>query len=200
MQSQIKNQKSKVILETPKRGQSIECPDRLFRKKRLFLQSNFLGVTPAPQYSLNLTSNNVTVKRRHDGRQASGPSSRQRAGETNCNQAPDACKLLHLDGCTRIGELLLNRFSLFLRNGFLDGLRSSFYEVFGFLQTQSRNLANDLNDVDFIAAYGLQDHVKLGLLFCRSRCFTTAARRCRRRHRCRSRVNAEGFLQLLHEL
>jgi hypothetical protein len=35
-QSAIKN-----IPETPKRGQSAQCPDRFFRKKRLFLQSNF---------------------------------------------------------------------------------------------------------------------------------------------------------------
>src|SRR5258708_11421984 len=67
IQSQIKNQKSKFTLKTPKRGQSAQSPDRLFRKKRLFLQSNFLGVTPAPQYSLKLTSNNVTVKRAWNG-------------------------------------------------------------------------------------------------------------------------------------
>jgi hypothetical protein len=63
----IENQKSKFTLKTPKRGQSAQSPDRLFRKKRLFLQSNFLGVTPAPQYSLKLTSNNVTVKRARKG-------------------------------------------------------------------------------------------------------------------------------------
>jgi hypothetical protein len=47
--------------ETPNRGQSALCPDRLFTKSGSS-SSIFLGVTPAPQYSLNLATNNSSVK------------------------------------------------------------------------------------------------------------------------------------------
>src|SRR5258708_16732785 len=113
-------------------------------------------------------------------------------------RTPDTRKLLNLDGCTRVGEFLLNCLSLFFRNGFLHRLRSSFHEVFGFLQTESRNLANDLDDVDLIAAYCLQDHVKLSLLFRRSRCLACHGRR-RRYSRFSSRY-PESCLQLFPEL
>src|SRR6266496_1791388 len=83
--------------------------------------------------------------------------------------------LFHFDGCTRISELLLNSFGLFFRNGFLDGLWSSLDKILGFFQTERSYLPNDFDDVDLVAAYGLQDHVKLGLLFCRSRRLARAA-------------------------
>jgi hypothetical protein len=40
-QSKIRNQKSKIVPETPRRGQSAECPDRLIKKKRLISRRIF---------------------------------------------------------------------------------------------------------------------------------------------------------------
>ncbi len=54
--------RNRQYVETPKRGQSAQCPDRLITKKAADSSSIFLGVTPAPQYSLNLTTNNLPVK------------------------------------------------------------------------------------------------------------------------------------------
>jgi hypothetical protein len=51
-------------LKTPKRGQSAQCPDRLVTQKRRIFPSNFLGVTPAPQYSLKVATNDSSVKPR----------------------------------------------------------------------------------------------------------------------------------------
>jgi hypothetical protein len=61
-QRKIRNQKSKNYLKTPRRGQSAECPDRLITKKAADFSSNFFGITPAPQYSLNLTTKSASVK------------------------------------------------------------------------------------------------------------------------------------------
>jgi len=57
-ENSIDNRKSEIgnILETPKSGQGAKCPDRFLAKSGYFLSSNLLGVTPAPQYSLNLTT------------------------------------------------------------------------------------------------------------------------------------------------
>jgi len=58
------NRKSKIKNnpETPKRGQGAEYPDRLITKKRLILFVKFFGSNASPQYSLNLTTNDTSVK------------------------------------------------------------------------------------------------------------------------------------------
>src|SRR6185503_1900799 len=49
-------------LKTPRRGQSAESPDRFIVKKRLISRRFCFGITPAPQYSLNLTTKSPSVK------------------------------------------------------------------------------------------------------------------------------------------
>ena len=60
-----------------------------------------------------------------------------------------------------LGELL----SVFLGDGFLDGLGSVVNQVLGFLQAQAGNGTDDLDDVQLGSTGGLQDDVELGLLF-----------------------------------
>ena len=74
--------------------------------------------------------------------------------------------LFNFDSCTCIRKLLSNGFGFFLRNAFFDRLRSRFDQVLGFLQAQGRDLAHDFDDVDLVAANGLENDVKFRLLFC----------------------------------
>ena len=60
-----------------------------------------------------------------------------------------------------LGQLL----SVFLGDGFLDGLGSVVNQVLGFLQAQAGHGTDDLDDVQLGSAGGLQDDVELGLLF-----------------------------------
>src|SRR4051812_34691276 len=73
-------------------------------------------------------------------------------------------QLLHFDGRARVGELGADGLGLVLRDAFLDGLGRGLDEVFGLLQPERGYLADDLDDVDLVAAGGLKDNVELGLL------------------------------------
>src|SRR3954467_7489291 len=97
-------------------------------------------------------------------------------------------------------ELLPDRLGLFLGHAFLDRLRRALDEVLGFLQTQAGDFADDLDDLDLVAAGFRQRDVELGLFFDRGRCRGAAARtRGRHGHRGR-RAHAEFGFERLHEL
>src|SRR5882672_1838902 len=176
-------------------------PRPLDHQKAADFSSNFFGITPAPQYSLNLTTRSPTVKSRSDVQPSlvQCPKSEITSGSVTLDFGRWTL-LFNFDGCARIGKLLPHGLSFFFRDAFLHRLWRRFDEVLGFFQAKRRHFAHNLNDVDLVAADGLQDHVKLGLLFSRSRGFATAATSSRSRHCCRCRRNAESFLQLFHEL
>ena len=69
---------------------------------------------------------------------------------------------------------------LFLGHAFFDGLRSSFDQVFRFLQTKCGNFANDLDNVDLLSAGRLKNDIEFRLFFGRSCRFAAARGRCRR--------------------
>jgi hypothetical protein len=94
---------------------------------------------------------------------------RTRAGDT---RAP--ASLLDLDLGAGFFELLLDRRRFVLVDAFLDGLRRGLDEVLGLLEAEARHFADDLDDVDLVAADIGQRDGELGLLFGR-RC--AAARR-----------------------
>src|SRR5690606_23718353 len=80
---------------------------------------------------------------------------------------PDQSKfeLLDLDLCARVFQLLLELGSLFLGNGFLEGLGCTLDHVLGFLEAQASDLTHDLDHVDLLSASIGEDHIELGLLF-----------------------------------
>ena len=55
--------------------------------------------------------------------------------------------------------------ALFLGQAFLDGLGSVVYQVLGFLQAQTGQLADGLDDLDLLGTDVLQYAVELGLFF-----------------------------------
>ena len=60
-------------------------------------------------------------------------------------------KLLKLNSCASLSKLSLDSLSVFLGSAFLEGLRSAFDDVLGFLQAQARNdLADGLDDGDLL--------------------------------------------------
>src|SRR6478672_2940261 len=109
--------------------------------------------------------------------------------------------LLDLDFGADVLELLLDRRRFFLRDSFLNRLGRALDQVLRFLQAEARDLANDFDDIDLVAAHFGQGRRELGLLLGGSRCAAgcrAAAGYChghgrRRRH-------AELLLELLHEL
>src|SRR6476619_3349553 len=109
--------------------------------------------------------------------------------------------LLDLDFGADVLELLLDRRRFFLRDSFLNRLGRALDQVLRFLQAEARDLANDFDDIDLVAAHFGQRRRELGLLLGGSRCAAgcrAAAGYChghgrRRRH-------AELLLELLHEL
>src|ERR1043166_3075921 len=94
----------------------------------------------------------------------------------------DLPALLNFDSRARVRELLSDSLSFFLRHAFFDVLGSSFDEVFRFFQTERSDFANDLDDIDLVAAGRLKNDVEFSLFFRGSRSFT-ARRRARRRGR-----------------
>jgi hypothetical protein len=110
-------------------------------------------------------------------------------GENLPLAAANLIRLLNFDSRARVGELLPDSFSFFLRHAFFDGLRSSLNQVLRFLETQRSDFANNLDDVDLVAAGSLKNDVEFRLLFRRSRSFAACCRaRCRssrNRRRCR---------------
>src|SRR5687767_1771172 len=56
--------------------------------------------------------------------------------------------LFQLNACACIRQLLLHLLGVIFGCAFLDGLRSAVHEVFRFFQTEARQFAYDLDDVD----------------------------------------------------
>src|SRR4051812_22445907 len=81
--------------------------------------------------------------------------------------------LLDISLCACLFELRFSGLGLFLRNGFLDWLRSRIDEIFGLFKTEARQLADGFDALDFVRADFGQNDVNLGLLFGRS-CLSTA--------------------------
>src|SRR4029453_7448568 len=73
--------------------------------------------------------------------------------------------LLDLDLRSHLFELLLDCRRLVLRHAFLDCLGRALDEVLGFLQSETRDFANDLDDVDLVGADLGEVHREFGLLF-----------------------------------
>src|SRR5699024_2468906 len=73
-------------------------------------------------------------------------------------------------------ELGLDLVCFFLVDAFLDGLRSAFDEVLGFLQAQAGDGADFLDDFDLLVAGSSQHDGEFGLLFSRSSGSTTSSR------------------------
>ena len=61
-------------------------------------------------------------------------------------------KLLDLDGSAGSNQLLLDLLGLVLGDSLLDSLGAALDHVLGFLQTQTGDLADDLDDVDLVGA------------------------------------------------
>ena len=74
-------------------------------------------------------------------------------------------RLLHLNGGAGIHEFLPDRLGFVLVDAFLYGLRGSVDQVLGFFQAQTGHFTYDLDNIDFIGAYGRKNHRKLGFLF-----------------------------------
>src|SRR5690606_23867250 len=72
-------------------------------------------------------------------------------------------RLAELDDGASLFELLLRRLGFVLVHAFLDGLRRGLDEILRFLQTERRQLAHGLDDVDLVRTDFLQDDVELGL-------------------------------------
>src|SRR5205085_601587 len=60
-------------------------------------------------------------------------------------------------------ELLLDGLGLFLGHAFLDRLGRALDEILGFLQAQAGDFADDLDDLDLVAAGFRQRDVEFGL-------------------------------------
>ena len=99
-------------------------------------------------------------------------------------------KLLNFNLCASCFEVSLELFSIFLRNAFLNSLRSSLNEVLCVLKTKTSNLTYNLDNVELGSASVGKDYVELGLLFsCGSCC---AANCCNCNGSC-------GYAELLFE-
>src|SRR5262245_40745310 len=108
--------------------------------------------------------------------------------------------LLQLHGPARLLQLLLHRLRLRLRHRFLHRLGRAVDQVLGLLQTETRELADHLDDLDLLVAGSGQHDVEVLLFGRRRRRRTTRRRAADRGHRDRSRRrHAELALELLHE-
>src|SRR5437868_13119021 len=76
----------------------------------------------------------------------------------------DGIDLFDLDSGTRILKLLLEFRRLVLVDALLDRLRRALDQVFGLLETETRDRADFLDHVDLLVANGRKDDVELGLL------------------------------------
>ena len=73
--------------------------------------------------------------------------------------------LLQLDLAAGLLDLLLHSLGIVLGQGFLQGVGHALNGSLGLGQTQTGDLADDLDDLDLLGADFLQDYVELGLLF-----------------------------------
>ena len=84
--------------------------------------------------------------------------------------------LSNLDFGTSLFESLLQGFSLFLGNAFLQLAGGTVNEILSFLQTEATSFLNGLNDLQLSSTSALQNDVKSRLLL--SSCCTTGSRTC----------------------
>src|SRR5258708_1226601 len=160
------------------------------------LRPSFPGVNAAPQYSLNLTAAPRSVKRTK--KSESRGLRFQTAGGLPTELQIVA--LLNLYGRARVRKFLPDGLGFFFGTPFFYRFGGRLDEILRFLQTQRRYFADDLDDVDLLAASGLQNPVKLGFLS-RRRCSATAgSSTSRSRSYGRCRRNPEGLFHKLHQL
>src|SRR6187431_2954999 len=105
--------------------------------------------------------------------------------------------LLDLDLGARCFELLLDVLGLFLADVLFDRLGSAFDQVLGFLETQSGDLADGLDDVDLVGTTVGENDGELRLLFDSS---SNSAAASGSSHGDRSRADAPLRLELFDEL
>ena len=84
--------------------------------------------------------------------------------------------LSNLDFGTSLFESLLQGFSLFLSNAFLQLAGGTVNEILSFLQTEATSFLNGLNDLQLSSTSALQNDVKSRLLLSSS--CTTGSRTC----------------------
>ena len=78
-------------------------------------------------------------------------------------------ELLEFNLCASFFELLLESFSVFLAEAFLQGLGSSFNSSLSFSKTETCKLSNSLDNLDLSSSVeGLENYIELCLLFCSS--------------------------------
>src|SRR3546814_20189414 len=92
-------------------------------------------------------------------------------------------KSLDLDGRAGCFELGLDLLGLFLVDAFLDGLRRAFDQRLRLGETELRDRADFLDDVDLLATVAGEDHVELGLRFFRNGASATSGGGSNRKER-----------------
>ena len=73
--------------------------------------------------------------------------------------------LFEFDLSAYLFELSLHSFSVGLSKTFFEGVRSTVYELFSFLQTEAGELFNELNDFQFLSTCFSKYYVEAGFLF-----------------------------------
>ena len=95
-------------------------------------------------------------------------------------------KLLNLDSCACLFELSLSSFCFFFWQTFFDHLRSVVYNFLSFLEAETGEFTNDLDDFDLLIANGGEFYIEFGLFFFSSAASSSAAGKPSRtaHHRC----------------
>ena len=73
--------------------------------------------------------------------------------------------LLDGDGSANFFELSLSSFSFFFWQTFFDHLRSVVYNFLSFLEAETGEFTNDLDDFDLLIANGGEFYIEFGLFF-----------------------------------
>ena len=87
-------------------------------------------------------------------------------------------KLLQFYFCACCSDLFLHSFSVFLGEAFLNCLRSAFYEVLSFLEAETCDFTDNLDNVELLSAEGLKNYVEFCLFFCCGSCCACCACNC----------------------
>ena len=93
-------------------------------------------------------------------------------------------------------QLLLGFFSVSLRQAFLNSLRSTFNHVLGFLQAQTGQFTNSLNNSDLVRTDFSENNVEFRLFFSRS---SSTSSRSSNSHSSSGSRNTELFFHHLDE-
>ena len=76
--------------------------------------------------------------------------------------------LFYFDDAAHFFDGSFQLLSLFLRQALFDGFRSIVYQVFGFLQAESGQFTDSLNNLNLVSADFFQNDVEFGFFFSRS--------------------------------